>query len=331
MSLITSLFPVSTSGAGATAPTTRCWCRPTHRTNCFYVVGGNACCICVPSTATCFIIEMWGQGGGGAGSCCCMGACFGGQAGDYAWVAVSTSGTTHTLCACACTCNCCTTNAGLFTGSPGQAVYVCDCGVKLYSVAASACGGSTCCNGMTAMGSGTCGNTFEHNSSHSNLAINCCCFGIWTNNWGYDGPSYCSPQSGYQCWFSNYSMMPFQQIQGTSASGDTCNCCTCFNFYVRGGCGWSSPAQITVFASDQSCTYNQPLASYCGNMFGRGGSAYAGGAGQCCDCNMGCRQFGGMNGNAPGGGGSSASGTGTSGGCCLGSCGGLGLILISWS
>jgi hypothetical protein len=78
--------------------------------------------------------------------------------------------------------------------------------------------------------------------------------------------------------------------------------------------------------------FQRPLCAYCGVGFGRGGSAYAGGAGQCCDCsNTTAIQFGGMSGNTPGGGGSSASGTGQSGGCCLGSCGGLGVILISWS
>jgi hypothetical protein len=31
-----------------------------------------------------------------------------------------------------------------------------------------------------------------------------------------------------------------------------------------------------------SCGFNQPTRSYCGNGWGRGGTAYAGGAGQCC-------------------------------------------------
>jgi hypothetical protein len=65
---------------------------------------------------------------------------------------------------------------------------------------------------------------------------------------------------------------------------------------------------------------------------GQGGMAYAGGAAQCCDCSGNAAiQHGGVNGNSPGGGGSSAAGTGQSGGCCYGSCGGLGLVLVSWS
>ena len=325
MSLLSNLFSVSTFA-------NRSWCRPTHRTNCTYVIGGNACCVCVPSTATCFIIEMWGQGGGGAGSCCCMMACFGGQGGDYGWVACTTSGTTHTLCACACTCNCVSGAAGLFTGSPGQLAYVTDCSVaNCYKVTNAACGGSTCCN-FNWMGI-TCGYGMSINPAHSNLSIQCCCAGAWTNAWCYDqGASYDAPCAAYINAFSPMKTMPFYQIQGTSASLVSCNCCQCFNFYVRGGCGWSDPHQLVTYASDVACWYNMPINVYCGFGMGRGGSAYAGGAGQCCDCvGNTCMQFGGVNGNFPGGGGSSASGTGITGGCCLGSCGGLSLILISWS
>ena len=329
MGLLTNLFTISGSGSA-----TRSWCRPTHRTNRFAITGGSSCCVCVPNTATCFVIEMWGQGGGGAGSCCCMGACFGGQAGDYAWVTCATTTTNHILCACACTCNCCTPGAGLHAGSPGQLSRVCNCTTNvLYQVAASACGGSTCCNGMIWYNGGTCGNTLEQNPYHSNLAITCCWFGLANNNWDGDGPTYDGPSNTCKDWWGKIHM-PFRQVQGTSATNDTCNCCQNFQFYVRGGCGWTSPTQWNTYSGpgNASCGFNQPLSSYCGVGFGRGGTAYAGGAGQCCDCNgQSNAQFGGVNGNAPGGGGSSASGTGQSGGCCLGSCGGLGLILISWS
>lgn len=322
--LTTSLFPVGGSATG------RKWCRPAHRTNCVAITGGNSCCVCVPSTATCFIIEMWGQGGGGAGACCCMNACVGGQGGSYAWVTCTTTNTLHTLCACACTCNCCTPQAGVHTGSPGQRSWVTDCSApNCYMVAGGACGGSTCCN-YNYMGSGVCGYSFTHNPAHSNLAIHCCCYGFNTQAWCYDGDSYDGP--GTKNYFRVDRNMPFQQIQGTSITpGISCQCCTCFNFYVRGACGWSDPQQLTAY-SDSVCYLNRPLATFCGQGWGRGGSAYAGGAGQCCDCsNNSSSQYGGMNGHAPGGGGSSASGTGNSGGCCLGSCGGLGLILISWS
>jgi hypothetical protein len=328
MGLLTDLFTVRST-------TARAWCRPTHRTNCFAITGGNSCCVCVPTTATCFVIEMWGQGGGGAGSCCCMGACWGGQGGSYAWVTCSTSGTNHILCACACTCNCCTPGAGLFTGSPGQLSRVTQCNSpsNTWIVAAEACGGSTCCNGMTGKGTNNSHQTYEHNAYHSNLAIQCCWYGFANNNWCSDGTTYEGPANARKDWFSQSVNLPFQQIQGTSwYSGSSCNCCPCFNFYVRGGCGWSSPDQQVTYATEQAGVYQRPTCAYCGVGFGRGGSAYAGGAGQCCDCsNTTAIQFGGMSGNTPGGGGSSASGTGQSGSCCLGSCGGLGVILISWS
>lgn len=332
MSLITSLFTVGSGGS-----TGRSWCRPTHRTNCIYVTGGNTCCICIPASASCFVIEMWGQGGGGAGVCCCMGACFGGQGGDYAWVTCQTSAQVHTMCMCVCQCNCCNCNAGLWTGSPGQGASVCDCTLAIgYLVAASACGGSTCCNGIQGMDSpapAQIGGNPERNVAHSNNAINCCCFGNWTNSWCYDSCSYEYISNGKNP-FSIGSQMPFAQIQGTTSYNVSCACCTRFNFYVRGGCGWNAPSILTQYATDQANWYQIPSNTYCGAGYGRGGSSYAGGMGQCCDCGSGgagSRYFGGVNGNAPGGGGSSASMGYSPGSCCIGSCGGQGLILISWS
>ena len=327
MGLLSNLFTVSQAVAA------RAWCRPGHRTNCVAVTGGNSCCVCIPSTATCFVIEMWGQGGGGAGSCCCMGACFGGQGGDYAWVRCTTSGTNHILCACACTCNCCSPNAGLFQGHPGQLSRACNCTTGALYQVAGGCGGSTCCFGMMWMGGNVC-HGLEQNPYHSNLAIKCCWFGFNHNTWCSDGTTYEGPTGGYKNYFTGTVNMPFQQVQGTNFNGRSCTCCTNFNFYVKGGCGWTSPSQWNCFSipGGMNCGLNLPSRSYCGFGYGRGGTAYAGGAGQCCDCsNNASAQFGGVNGNAPGGGGSSASGTGASGGCCLGSCGGLGVVLISWS
>lgn len=326
MSLLSNLFTVSSSS-------TRNWNRPTHRTTCYGITGGNSCCVCIPSSATCFIIEMWGQGGGGAGACCCMGACFGGQAGDYGWISCTTSGTNHALCVCVCTCNCCTPGAGLFTGSPGQITRVVDCSVaNTWQTGATACGGSTCCFGMQPMNSPGC-NNLERNTYHSNTAIQCCWFGLAQNENYCAGDTATYAIAPYINLFNPFNQMPFQMVQGTSPfTGVACACCTNFNFYVRGGCGWTSPAVWVDFASDQSCGYRQPTTAYCGIGWGRGGTAYAGGMGQCCDCGGQSQpQFGGVNGNTPGGGGSSASGTGCSGGCCLGSCGGLGLVLISYS
>ena len=318
MGLLTNLFTVATVA-------NRTWCRPTHRTNCILIIGGNSCCVCIPNTATCFVIEMWGQGGGGAGSCCCMGSPYGGQAGDYGWVTCATSGTNHILCVCACNCSCCSPNAGQYTGSPGQISRVCNCTTSILYQTGGGCGGTTYCW----YDYQSCVYNWDYNSGHSPLSFSCCWSCLRTNHW-----------SCYQSWGEdnpankNYFIFdgPFQQIQGTHYTDCVCNCCTAFNFYVKGGCGYTSASQWTTYASDQACGFSQPNAAYCGVGFGRGGMAYAGGAAQCCDCSgQACKQFGGVNGNAPGGGGSSASGTGISGGCCLGSCGGLGAVLISWS
>ena len=326
MSLITSLFTV---GSG----TTRTWCRPTHRTNCAYVTGGNACCICIPSSATCFVIEMWGQGGGGAGSCCCMGSPYGGSAGAYGFATCTTSATSHTFCICACACTCFTPVAGASAGMAGQITRICDCGGSGVTnwTATGGLGGTTVCQ-CAWVDRGQCNTNRVFNPAHSTVAINCCWWGFTSNNYCLDN------MTCIGCtYFRQDANLPFQLIQGTHdrlAGGNvalTCSCCTNFNFYVLGGCGFSTPDQNQQFATDNAAM-SQAICAYSGAGWGRGGAAYAGGAAQCCDCSSqaGC-QFGGTQGNMPGGGGSSASGTGVSGGCCLGSQGGTGLVLISWS
>lgn len=335
MSLITSLFTVSSG-------TSRTWCRPAHRTNCAYVAGGNACCICIPSSATCFVIEMWGQGGGGAASCCCMGSPNGGMGGDYGWVTCTTSATSHTFCICACACTCFTPTAGAVTGSPGQLARVCDCGssgITCWVVnTTSAIGGTTVCQCAYSSGGAVNGyNNINFNPYHSTLAINCCWWGFGSNNFGMDQACLFGTGASSNNPFRQDNYQPFQLVQGTSnlipgtANTISCSCCTNFNFYVRGGCGFTAPDQQVVYAYDNAC-FLVPTASWSGAGYGRGGAAYAGGAAQCCDCSSqaGC-QFGGTQGNTPGGGGSSASGTGVSGGCCLGGAGGTSLVLISWS
>lgn len=320
MGLLTNLF----SAGGAT----RAWCRPTHRTTCFMISGGNSCCVCIPSTATCFVIEMWGQGGGGAGTCCCSGSPYGGQAGDYGWAVCTTSGTNHILCVCVCNCNCCSPSMGVYAGSPGQISRVINCTVAWCWQANGGCGGSSCCwyDMFACVYS-----DWDYNIEQSPLSWACCWDCLRKNIYNCYNTFSSEKQPGC-C--TNYFIrnQPFEQRQGTNHYGCTCNCCQCFQFYVRGGCGYSAPSQWTWAATDQSCGLNQPQWTYCGGGWARGGMAYAGGAAQCCDCSgQACRQFGGVNGNSPGGGGSGANGTGISGGCCLGSCGGLGVVLISYS
>ena len=331
MSLITSLFTV---GAGSSS-SGRAWCRPSHRTNCAYVTGGNACCICIPASSTSWVIEMWGQGGGGAGSCCCMGSPYGGMGGSYGHATCTTSTVSHMLCVCACACTCFTPAAGQYSGHCGQFTRICDCGGSGVTnwITTGGQAGTTVCQCMYVAAGVINGNNRVFNPFHSTVAINCCWWGFASNN--HIHQTTCALNDINL--FRQGPDQPFELIQGTHdrAAGDgtaiTCSCCTNFNFYVKGGCGFTAPDQSTQFANDNAAMF-QPICAFRGAGYGRGGASYAGAAAQCCDCSSqgGC-QFGGTQGNMPGGGGSSASGTGASGGCCLGGQGGTGLVLISWS
>jgi len=317
MSLITSLFSVS-SGSG------RAWCRPTHKTNQFGITGGNACCICIPASATSFVIEMWGQGGGGSGSCCCMGSPYGGQAGDYAYVTCSTSNTAHTLCVCVCNCACCAPGT---CGSPGQTSIVCDCSVNQNYTAQGGGGGCGICNFSFTYASSSW--NWMVQPQYSPYSLNCCWICLYQNSFNCQ----CNPTWENPSTFNYFRQnLPYCQVQGTDVLGCANTGCNQFSFYVKGSCGYSNPDHWITYASDQSCGYNQPLTLMCGGYaFGMGGWAYAGGASQCCDCGgQGTPTFGGVNGNAPGGGGKSSSMFCGPGSCCLGSCGGLGVVLISW-
>lgn len=336
MSLLSTLFCVQSSSG-------RSWCRPTHRTNQIAVVGGNACCICIPATATCFVIEMWAQGGGGAASCCCAGGLYGGMGGDYAWVTCTTSATSHTLCACACLCCCCSLGVCAYGGSPGQTAQVVNCSItNTFKVGngSNACGGANCCF-YWAFASPGCALTQQILNGHNPWAYNCCFVPLWNNNWCND----CCCSWDWWCCsgknpFIQGANMPFQQIQGTDIFGQTWTKCNCFNFYVRGGCGftdspyWMMDACVcnatACICAQTCCVIGMPSQAGCGLNWGIGGSSYAGAGPQWCNCGPTSNQYGGVTGNMPGGGGSSASGTGVSGGCCLGGPGGASLILISW-
>jgi len=88
------------------------WNRPTHEVNRVAILAGDAKCICVPSTATRVVVEMWGQGGGGSPSACCTTGIYGGQGGSYSskvfagLCSPATMGTCILFCGCVCTCDC---------------------------------------------------------------------------------------------------------------------------------------------------------------------------------------------------------------------------------
>lgn len=303
-----------------TTGSNRTWCRPSHRTNCVLITGGSACCVCIPSTATCYVIEMWGQGGGGAGASCCMAATVGGMGGDYGWVTSTINGTAQTLCACSCNCACASLTT--CTGHVGQISRVCNCTTSVNWTVCGGLGGISMCPTLFLAGQGYCGLPIDFNPNHSPLAFYCCLMlpsklSFCGTNCGLDNTT------TQASWFKPDGSLPFQIIQGSNWLGYSCSCCTNFNFYVRGGCGWTAPSLMPMMCNICTSTYQY----LCGAYNGQGGMSYAGS----CGISLGSASssFNGSHGTAPGGGGQSGSAFGSS--CYCGGCGGLGMILISWS
>jgi len=306
----------SVGGGGVTLPQS-VWCRPAHKpTGCVAIWGsGGNCCVCVPTTATCFIIEMWGQGGGGAGGCCCGDSTYGGQGGSYGWVACTTSATNHILCACTCTCLCSTCN--ICSGPGGQFSKVCNQTTGgIYCVAGGGGGlwqcGSVCCCNNTGK---SCNNTWCFYVTQNSLALAC------TVAAGSGTPltsaclNFCNATTAQTAVTPAYSQTA--STAGVSAAAAATGplvatpfcvtSCTCFNYYVQGLCGWSDTACGTGSSiTPYNCLNNQngvPNA-HCGGGTGVGGAAYAGGDQQWWNRNnFNCNQCYGRPGNFPGGGG----------------------------
>ena len=340
----------SLSGTSTSGPSkiNGAWCRPQHKpTCCIYVSGGNTCCMCVPTTATCFVIEMWGQGGGGAGGCCCGVGAYGGQGGSYGWVTCTTSGTNHILCACACQC-CCVNGDTICTGHCGQFSKVTQCNspsniwcVSGGSMGMWCCSPSSpqpwCYRGSTA-GTGTQGkyNTYLYLKNNSASLAS----GGTTTSSGALALSACASQSITPTAIS-YTGCCAAAPGGAGAGWDTAelwgalNSCACFSspYVWSGACGWSD---VSSTNNPFACLNGSPAQSgipnsTCGFGVGVGGAAYAGGDQAYQGEEIGnCYTGGGcysQHGNFPGGGGMSAW-TQTAQG--RGSFGGPGLILMSW-
>lgn len=342
----------SVSSGGATA-IPGAWCRPQHKpTCCVAITGANSCCICVPTSATCFIIEMWGQGGGGAGGCCCGVGSYGGQGGSYGWVTCTTSATNQILCACVCQCSCMNCDT-ICSGSGGQfsRVYQCNSPNTTWCVCGG-CPGIWCCSptspspwcyqGSTVVSNASVNkyNTYKFLSCYSGLlagtvsstaatgsALNlqsCAAQSITPTAISYTGccasvPVNTSVVSGWNT---------------TNMWGALC-ACTCFTspYVWLGACGWSdvglSATPYSCLNSVQAQTGGIPNSA-CGTGVGVGGAAYAGGDQAYQPTMIGCCFSPAcwvQHGNFPGGGGMSAWTQTAQGG---GGFGGQGLILISW-
>lgn len=348
----------STGGGGFTAPA-GAWCRPKHRATCCMAIShGNSCCVCVPTTATCYVIEMWGQGGGGGGGCCCGVGSYGGQGGAYGWVACTTSGTNHILCACTCLCLCST--CGICSGTPGQFSRVYNCnGTGGVSGQWCVCGGTAglwCCfpnapwcwAGGTQNPTGT--SAFKYNTwklfkdcsvclagapaaaaatAAAGQALQFCCStqgGLTPDTTTFTGCAACTaPSSGSGSTAAN--------ILDNYIPGQLCSCSAFSSPYVwLGACGWSDAALCSgaTHCLNIACANasNGPVNANCGGGMGNGGAAYAGGDQAVQKCSFACGSCWVQCGNFPGGGGMSTFSQTAWGQPGWGA---PGLILISWS
>ena len=333
MTSVTQFINSGAVGAGALKGRS-VWCRPTHKpTCCMSIYNGSACCVCVPTTATCFIIEMWGQGGGGGGGCCCGVGPFGGQGGAYGWVACTTSGTNHILCACTCDCHCSTCT--ICTGTYGQFSRVCNCGGPggFWCV----CGGNQGCWTCAPAAPACCGSQLSNTWLFwKNCSAALACHGA-INTSGVQcaqNLQFCCSQSAspIASTFAGCNVTAGNAV-GTVTSnpldsmwGNLC-ACACFSspYVWLGACGWSDPATASTPFGCLNVT-GIPNAA-CGGGMGSGGASYAGGDQAIYKCAFACSSCFVQCGNFPGGGGMS---TWSATAWSNPGWGAPGLILISW-
>jgi hypothetical protein len=324
------------------------WRRPTHGANRCVVLAGTSCCICVPSTATRVVIEMWGQGGGGAGAQQCTWGWTGGQGGSYGskvWEGDDAPAATScciTFCGCVCACDC---RVPIGNGHPGQFSRLTSCSTGNPTVGGwigcvnGGVGGQVqflnfswpCCSckcnpgyDIQCVGTGATGLPDAYHIACMSTAQNSACSG---------GSMVCCVASACYCatGLCSATCAGFQHrvnevcVVGAAGSDKLTfdqifpkvNC-ACFDNYRLGACGWSK-AGTPYFTS---CT----IWNWCD--IGVGGAAYAGGCQEKRNFSLGSWAYCGFAGNLPGGGGKSSGACG--GGCCSGSIGGPGLILVSW-
>ena len=353
MSSISDFFTLS-SGSSTTTVTTP---RVTHGTTCqkYTVSCCNACCTCIPATATAWAYEMIGQGAGGGGACCCMYSPWGGRGGYYGAARLSPGTGSLGLCYCACVCWCCAVDA---SGHCGQFMRMCACG-NLSSTGTAWCAmvGGGCCYGCTCCNYGcqyVCPCRLDQAVS-THVADGLPCGGVSTavassNDNGLAGVLNCTQttNSNGNVSETDYFLSSFigsitiggatatPAIGGTnlcdsagsifSKNGDNCFC--------HPGNSKSHNFQCNVtecFSFDGSEGWsigsNSCWNTVCGN-YGVGGATYAGAANQTCVGIVSTYYWYGCGGLFPGGGGSSAGMC--PGNCCPGGRGGSGVIAVSY-
>ena len=342
------------AAGGAFTPNAGAWCRPRHRaTCCIFVYGGSSCCMCVPTSATCYVIEMWAQGGGGGGGCCCGVGSYGGQGGSYGWVTCTTSGTNHILCACACVCGPCSA-CQICTGNPGQFTRVINCnglggnGGGCWCV----CGGAqglwccfpsypACWVGSTQNPSGA--NLYKYNTFRLFTQCSACLAAapasVSSSTAGSFLQTCCTngavPAVGTTT-FTGCDACAAPGAGGASGGsvldayvpGNLCSCSAFSSPYVwSGACGWSDGGRE---AGPSHClnSNNGIVNAQCGGGYGVGGAAYAGGDQAWQKCSFECGSCWVQCGNFPGGGGM---GTWSQTAWGQPGWGAPGLVLMSWS
>ena len=358
----TGTFAAVAAAAGGYTSPPGMWCRPAHKpTCCVYITGDNSCCMCVPSSATCFVIEMWGQGGGGGGGCCCGVGSYGGQGGTYGWVACATGGQNWILCACACHCDC--SYCSICSGTPGQFVRVCQCNGGINGTFWCVCGGNDgywCCNpdfpwcwdgASRNPGNWPTGqkhNLWRHWTDRSQCLAGGCT-GTTTAASSSVGYVWCCIANAI-CQGANPTPTAATYANSTTAQGSTnvgggagsnlldiifpkttCGCFQPLGYVWRGACGWSdpSPGSSPAACLNGSAYFSSQIVNAaCGGGMGVGGASYAGGhhawKRYSFDCGGACWPDAGR---FPGGGGmSSHSGTAWQ----QPGQGARGLILMSW-
>lgn len=278
----------------------------------------NSCCQCIPSSASAYAYELWGQGAGGAGAMCCMWGSFGGSGGRYAAARVDYSGcsSNRQMCFCACSCYCC--NCCVCNGHCGQFTRMCLCGLATCNVAGGGCQvGCTQC--------------FYQGVSNCND----CNFEAWT-----DGPCYGSGGgglTGLQNCNDNDSVCSYDPDPDNFAGGGSSGggnpleafCTTPCSCGLHRGNGSCSQASFVVESQNRGATCGWGCGRNVGVSVCRGvGGASWGGAGhQFCCKSQGNWAYAGCMGHSPGGGGSSGGVCGD--GICWGGVGGAGLVIVS--
>ena len=289
------------------------------------------CCYCIPTSATQWAQELWGQGGGGASGCCCEWGCRGGGGANYGSTYVDnwTCGNAQTLCYCACSCYCISPSSD---GHNGQFSRITNCTDTSLTNSSRVCvgggaGGCACCNyggtpsylnsinessDLTKItgggGGGTAGSSVTGFQGDSN-----------TN--GNAQGEFGSPYTGFTGGASAAAGGGADQLSGPFPQENT----SCTTGFVTD----SSSGNCTHLSRRGACGYSR-LGGTCNVQCprGAGGATYAGGFQNECCFSPGSWAYCGCNGMVPGGGGVTAGVCG--GGCCRGACGAQGVILISY-